>query len=350
MIDPHVHLRDWLLSQKETIEHGAELAAEAGFSALFDMPNTNPPLTSEENILFRFKLAEQTLQKIGKSIFYGIYGGITSDISQIEKSVSLYNEYFPKIVGFKMFAGHSTGNMGITDKKSQQSVYSALAKLNYRGVLAIHCEKDALIHDSIFNIKKPETHSLARPPAAEVESIKDQIELAHKEHFCGTVHICHISTAEGIKIVNTAKKNGLKISCGATPHHALLNTEDYAELGVFAKMNPPLRDEADRQAVFDALLSGGIDWIESDHAPHTLEDKQNGASGIPGFAGFLLLIQKLRESGCPEKRLAELCGGNVNKVFSLNLPFTVLSTKKIKKSLPILRAGYPFDAFANISI
>lgn len=350
MIDPHVHLRDWLLSQKETIEHGAALAAEAGFSALFDMPNTNPPLTSEENILFRFKLAEQTLQKIGMSIFYGVYGGLTSDVSQIEKSVSFYNAYFPKIIGFKMFAGHSTGNMGITEKKSQQYVYSALAKLNYRGVLAIHCEKESLMNNALFDIKKPETHSLARPPAAEVASIKDQIELAGEEHFCGTIHICHISTAEGINVVNNAKKNGVKISCGATPHHALLNTEDYAELGVFAKMNPPLRDESDRHAVFNALLSGCIDWIESDHAPHTLEDKQNGASGIPGFAGSLLLIQKLRESGCSEKRLAELCGGNVNKVFSLNLPFTVLSPEKIKKALPALRAGYPFDAFANISI
>ncbi len=350
MIDSHVHLRDGLLSQKETILHGAGLASSAGFTALFDMPNTDPPLTSESAIFSRFALAENSLKKINTNIFYGIYAGLTSDSLQIEKMVSLYKKYFPKIVGFKMFAGHSTGNMGITEKEEQRKVYSVLAKLNYRGILAVHCEKESRMNNSVFDIKNPITHSYARPSAAEIESIKDQTELAETENFLGHIHICHISTADGIKFVNTARRMGVNISCGATAHHALLNISAYSSFGILVKMNPPLREESDRLAVFNSLISGDIDWIESDHAPHTLEDKYNGASGIPGFAGSLLLVQKLREAGCSEKRLVELCGGSVNKIFGLNLPFTVPLKSDIVKTLPALRSGYMFDVFSDILI
>ncbi|WP_029410384.1 dihydroorotase family protein [Treponema pedis] len=350
MIDSHVHLRDGLLSQKETIEHGAGLAAAAGFTALFDMPNTDPPLVSEKRIMERFALAETSLKKINKDIFYGVYGGLTSDSKQIENSVLFYKTRFPAIVGFKMFAGHSTGKMGIVEKEEQRKVYSALSKLNYRGVLAVHCEKESLIKHSVFNIDKPITHSFARPPVSEAESVKEQIELVQSENFSGHLHICHVSTAAGIELVQTAKKNGMNISCGATAHHALLNMESYSRLGILVKINPPLRGEEDRLAVFNALISGSIDWIESDHAPHTLEDKRNGASGVPGFAGSLLLVQKLREAGCTETRLAQLCGKTVNKIFGLNLPFNVPSKEDIVKALPSLRKAYPFDVFSDISI
>ncbi len=344
MIDSHVHLRDQALAYKETIKHGAELAKNAGFTALFDMPNTNPPLTSRENIVNRFKLAEESLQ--GVDIYYALYGGITSDFSQIEEVVNCYNEFFPKMVGFKMFAGHSTGRMGITEKEEQRLVYKALAKLNYKGVLMVHCEKESLMHGELFSLDKPETHSQARPIIAELESIKDQIELAKTENFQGHLHICHISTKAGVDLVYEAKQSGMNISSGATSHHALLNDSAYAELGLFGKMNPPLRSEEDRKAVFDALMSGKIDWLESDHAPHSLEDKAKGASGIPGFAGSLLLIRELRKAGCSQTRLEEICGGAVNKAFKLNLQFNVPSNEEIESYLPTLKEAYPFDAFS----
>ncbi len=348
MIDSHVHLRDQALAYKETIKHGAELAYNAGFTALFDMPNTNPPLTSRENIVNRFKLAEESLQ--GLDIYYGLYGGITSDFAQIEEVVNCYNEFFPKMLGFKMFAGHSTGRMGITEKEEQRLVYKALAKLNYKGVLMVHCEKESLMNGELFRLDKPETHSQARPPIAELESIKDQLELVKSENFQGHLHICHISTKAGVDLVCEAKKQGMNISSGATSHHALLNDTAYTDLGLFAKMNPPLRKEDDRKAVFYALLSGKIDWLESDHAPHSLEDKAKGASGIPGFAGSLIFVQKLREAGCSQTRMEEICGGAVNKAFGLDLDYRVPSKIEIEKILPNLRDGYPFDAFSGIKV
>ncbi len=350
MIDSHVHLRDGLLSDKETIAHALVLACPAGFTAFFDMPNTNPPLTNAEAVLERFALAEKSIKQAGLSAFYGVYGGLTSDVSQIEKMVLFYKKYFPKIVGFKMFAGHSTGNMGIVEKEDQRKVYAALKKFDYRGILAIHCEKESLMNNSIFDIENPITHSLARPPVAETESIKDQIELMQSEGFKGHLHVCHISTKEGIRLVAEAKKSGISISCGATAHHALLNIDSYKKSGIFVKMNPPLREKEEQEAVFNALISGGIDWIESDHAPHTYEDKKKGASGIPGFAGSLILLKELRKAGCSEKRLDELCGKAVNRIFKLDLPYKVPLNTEIDAYLPGLRAGYPFDAFEFFGI
>ncbi len=346
MIDIHVHLRDGELAYKETIAHGGSLAAIAGFSAVFDMPNTTPPLTSRENIVARLKLAEQSLREV--NLFYGVYAGITLNPVQIEEAVNCFNEFFPKVVGLKMFAGHSTGNMGITEKNEQAIVYETLSKLKYKGVLAIHCEKESLMDSSVFNLEEPETHSLARPNIAEVESVKDQIELAKHYGFQGHIHICHISTKEAVQLVVEAKKQGMNISSGATAHHSLLNTESYSYLGLHGKMNPPLRSEEDRAAIFSGLISGDIDWIESDHAPHTLGEKKKGASGIPGFAGMLLLIEKLRKEKCSESRLKEICGEAVNKTFGLNLPVQIPSSKEIEAILPKLRGGYPFDAFAQI--
>ncbi len=347
MIDIHVHFRDWVQSEKETVAHGYEVAHKAGIFSCFDMPNTQPTLTTKDAIDMRLAMGQKALSKIDSKAVYRIYAGLTSSVPQIEEALSLYSIYKEdfRIVGFKMFAGHSTGNMGIVEKDEQRNVYTTLAKNDYRGVVAVHCEKTSLMDESIFSLEFPETHSQARPPIAEIESIKDQIELMKETKFLGHVHICHISTQDGVELVESAKKEGINISCGATAHHALLNDEAYKELGLLVKMNPPLRSEKDRKAIFSALLDGTIDVIESDHAPHTLKDKMNGASGIPGFAGTLLLIKALREKGIDETILCGLCGDNANAIFSLSLPVNVPSNERIDEILPEIRSSYPFDAF-----
>ena len=346
MIDVHVHFRDGVQQEKETIKHGFAVAHKAGILSCFDMPNTVPPLTTKEAIMNRLEMGQKAVETINKNAIYRAYAGLTLESGQIEKMVALHRELFPRLVGFKMFAGHSTGNMGIIEKEQQQVVYEKLAQCGYRGVIAVHCEKTSLMREELFDLKMARTHSIARPPIAEVESIKDQIELIERTHFEGHLHICHISTKEGIELVKNAKARKMRISCGATAHHALLNTESYDKLGLLVKMNPPLRDEKDRQSVFEGLLLGNVDWIESDHAPHTLKDKEGGASGIPGFAGTLLLIKALRNAGIDEKSLTSLCGGNANRVFNLDLPIAVPTNKEIDERLGYIRKAYPFDAFS----
>ena len=157
---------------------------------------------------------------------------------------------------------------------------------SYDGVLSIHCEKESLMHPELLVPGRFETQSVARPAQAEIESIRDMISLARDSGFPGHIHICHISTAQGIALVKKARGEGMSISCAATAHHALLTCDDARDGSRCLRMNPPLRSPADRDAVFAALASGDIDYVESDHAPHTLEDKmiRGHAPSAGGFA------------------------------------------------------------------
>ena len=339
MTDAHVHFRDWNQSNKETILHGMLTGAKAGFDVFLDMPNCNPPLTDRATIEKRILLgqeAERALKEHGFDVHYHIYCGLTADKDQIAEVVNACNELFPRICGLKMFASQSTGNMGIVEEANQRSVYTILAQLGFAGVLAVHCEKE-----SLFRLLET-AHSRKRPPESEEASVRDQIRFAEDAGFKGTLHIAHISTEGALDAVRDARKRDIiKVTCGATPHHILLN--DQAETDII-KMNPPLRREEDRVSIWSALFDGTIDWIESDHAPHTLEDKKNGASGLPGFEGMLLTIRNLRDAGMKEDHLSELLCTNALKAFGINeksKPIPVITDQMIEEA----RKAYPFSAW-----
>lgn len=342
MIDAHVHLRDWNQKNKETIFHGLLIGSLCGIDTFFDMPNTNPALTTMEAIGKRLADGEAAAkvisEKTDKTISYHVYGGLTPDKNQIKEMVDAYNMLYPRVCGLKLFAGQSTGNMGIVEKEQQEGVYRALTELGYKGVVAVHCEKEA------FFDKTKEKHSEVRPPKSEEESVRDQIEACIKVGFEGTLHIAHISTEGALKLVKEARKEGkLHITCGATPHH-LLKNESMASK--WAKMNPPLRPECDREALWEGLFDGTVDWVESDHAPHTLEDKEKGASGIPGFEGTLLLIKQLREESMEEERLNDLFSRNVFKTFGMEGKVSSPVPKEISEdTLKTVHEAYPFSAW-----
>lgn len=311
MIDPHVHLRDWNQTEKETVAHGLSVAKACGFTHVFDMPNTNPPLTCCKTIRERFALAEGI-----EGITYHIWAGLTADPGQIAEVVEVYRELYPRVVGLKLFLGQSTGNMGICDYDTLLTVFRTLKALDYRGVVAIHAEKESLLHPERYIPGHFETHSLARPVEAEIESVSDAVSLVEKSGFAGTLHVAHVSTQGAIEEIVKARKN-MRITMGVTPHHALFTTQDAADHSRYLKMNPPLRGEADRRAVFKALMDGTATWIESDHAPHTQEQKENGASGIPGFQNMLLLMDALQKKGISKDRLHELTYQNAAALFDL---------------------------------
>ncbi len=361
MIDPHVHLRDGRQSAKETLLHGMAVGSKAGILAYFDMPNTDPPLTTRERVLARLEAGRQAARTIeadmGRVVFYGLYGGITSDPRQILEMVETYREADGAMVGLKLFAGHSTGGMGIVTHDQQQLVYQALTSHGYRGVLAVHCEKESLLQPGLWDPAHPESHCLARPVEAEIASIADQILLSQESGFEGVLHICHISTRRSIELVVQARAKGMRITCGATPHHALLDADSAGREDNLLKMNPPLRGREDREAVFQGLLDGSVDWIESDHAPHTIQDKRQGASGIPGFAGMLLLVQRLRAAGAAEVHLQSLCGERVRRMYGSAaleaLPqsmFEVPAPELITSVLNDTRAAYAWDPFCTLKV
>ena len=338
MIDPHVHLRDWNEKEKETLVHGMESGYLSGIDTFFDMPNTNPPITNRENALKRIEdgiKAEEELRKRGMDVHYHLYLGLTPNKEQISEMVSLYSSLFPRIIGLKLFASHSTGNMGIIDEEEEKNVFQVLADLDYKGVVAVHAEKTSLFTTN-------SSHALSRPSISEIESVRDMIEFATDAGFKGRLHIAHISTKGALELVKKAKEEGkIKITSGATPHHALFNLESENK---YLKMNPPLREEEDRAYIFSSLLSGDIDWIESDHAPHTLRDKENGKCGIPGFKGTLLLIDKLRECGISEERLEKLLNTNIASTFGLgNSKLSIPTDTQGREK--IIGDRYPFDPY-----
>lgn len=319
MIDPHVHLRDWNQSEKETLSHGFELAWRAGIAGVFEMPNTDPPLTRREMILRRISDGDRARAALEIPIFHGIYAGITPEPEQLAEIVAAHRELFPRVVGFKLFAGHSTGNMGVVTRDEQARVWQTLADLDYRGVVAVHAETEALLRPALWDPRRPITHGAARPVEAEIHSLRQQIELALDAGFRGSIHIVHVTTPAALDIISEQRETlPFSIRGGVTPHHALLE-ERVAERSAVPewKVNPPLRSGRIRDGLRERVLSGAVDWIESDHAPHTWDDKQNGASGLPGIPAFRLLRDRL-QSHLPEAEVRRLSGGAVLEAFGID--------------------------------
>lgn len=321
MIDPHVHCRDWGQSYKETIEHALLVAEKISLSGIFDMPNTSPPINSRE--LIERRLADAS--KIKSPVFYGVYAGLTSDTNQIKEVVKAWRELFPKVVGLKMFAGHSVGNLGIVMEGEQKLVYRTLAEEGYVGVLAVHCEKESLLKPNLWNPSNPKSHSFARPPESEIESVKDQINFAQANKFKGVLHIAHVSVPQSVDLIEEARQQKMiRISCGLTPHHCLLNYDLISESkeGILYKVNPPLRGKDSSKRMLALLKEGKIDWIETDHAPHTLKDKleEPFMSGFPGLPFYPHFLKFLRENGFSDEQIENLTHRNICKIFNINLP------------------------------
>jgi dihydroorotase len=365
MIDPHVHLRDWNQAHKETLRHGFSVAWRAGLDGVFEMPNTDPPLTSRPTIQRRIRDADSALRGLGIPLFHGLYAGLTADPLQIAEAVQAWREFFPRVVGLKMFAGHSTGDMGIVEREAQAGVYRTLAGLGFTGVLAVHCEKESMLRPEAWDPGRPSSHGRARPPAAEVASVDDQVELAREAGFGGNLHICHISTPWALNVLRgthapslpeTAPPRPLRVSCGLTPHHALLDIEMMdAPDGVLLKMNPPLRPRPLPEKMLGRLLAGDIDWIESDHAPHAMAEKRPAAtaqasepaprppaSGIPVLPFYPRFVRMLSQRGMSAGRIEEVTHAAICRTFGISI------TNSRRAGRDDLAGEYGMDAFQGL--
>lgn len=347
-IDNHVHCRDEEWSSKETIGHALKVAEDSGLSAIFDMPNVPNPVINRQRVIERMNLAKRA----NSPVFFGVYMGITEKDSQIEEAVETYNEFFPRnpdnsigVIGFKMFAGESVGDLEIINEKSQLNVYEVLRDLDYKGVLVVHCEKESKMKKHLWDPSNPISHCDARPEESEIKSVRDQITFAENSGYKGHLHIPHISVPESVDLVQEAKTRGLRISCGATPHHLLLdNRVMNNEEGVLYKVNPPIRILETKRRLFGYFKDGIIDILESDHANHTREDKLvRHMSGIPGLASWPDFIDILKSKGISQELLDKVAFDNINKIFGtqiqrLNLP--------IKKGEHL--GAYVFDPYAGL--
>jgi dihydroorotase len=341
-IDTHVHLRDFNQSQKETVKHGLEVARDSGLVGIFEMPNTNPPIIDRKTLEKRIRLGKDANVP---EVFHGIYLGATADPEQLKESIDLYRKN-KQVVGFKLYAGESVGDLAVIDYSDQIIIYNTFSQEEYNGVLAVHCEKESEMDRSLFDPIFPITHCLARPESAEVASVKDQIMLAKKYGFKGKPHIAHISSPKSIEIVQTAKKDGLDISCAVCPHHLFYNERIMdSENGILWKMNPPLRSEGSPEKMLEYLRNGEIDWMETDHAPHTLDEKtkEGYLSGLPALASWPVFIEFLRFKGFSEKRIQEVTFLNPVERFCIDL-----TNKSRRIKLVDRRRDYAFNAFKSM--
>lgn len=340
-IDAHVHLRDFNQKHKETIKHGLEVARDSGVDAVFDMPNTNPPIMTRELVEERLKLAKDANVA---EVFYGLYMGLTNDPEQVKRAVDIYREFFPRVVGFKLYAGHSVGNLGIIKVDDQAKIYETLSNQGYHGLLAIHAEKESELDHSVWSYHNPITHCHARPEKAEVESVKDQLQLAKNYDFKGKLHIAHISSPLAVELVQQAKSEGINVSSGVCPHHFVYDWQQMGEeKGILWKMNPPLRSPESREKMLNYLRSGKIDWIETDHAPHTLDEKvkEPFMSGIPGLPWWNLFEEYLRRNSFSDQQIEEVTFSSISKRFGIDII-------KSRRSLVDRRIDYPFNPYKPI--
>ena len=295
-VDVHVHLREPGFSYKETIRSGSLAAAHGGYTTVCAMPNLNPVPDSMEHL-------QPELDAIRRDAVIRVlpYGAITEG-EKGEKLADL-DAMAPYVVAF------SDDGKGVQDREMMRA---AMLKAKQLGRLIVaHCEDNSLLHGGyIHDGAYARTHG-HRGICSESEwrPIQRDLELV-RETGCG-YHVCHISTKESVDMIRKAKAEGLNVTCETGPHYLLLDDSCLQEDGCF-KMNPPLRDKADREALLEGLADGTIDMIATDHAPHSAEEKGRGleksAMGIVGLeTAFPLLYTELVEPGVISmERLMEL--------------------------------------------
>ncbi|MGM9618402.1 MAG: dihydroorotase [Oscillospiraceae bacterium] len=310
-VDVHVHLREPGFLYKETIGSGSAAAARGGYTAVCAMPNLNPAPDSLENLRPQLEAIERTA-----AVRVLPYGTITR--GERGEELSDMEALAPYVVAF------SDDGRGV---QSDEMMRAAMKKARSLGKLIVaHCEDNSLlrggyIHDGAY--AKAHGH---RGICSESEwrQIARDLELA-KETGCG-YHVCHISTKESVALIREAKRAGLDVTCETAPHYLLLDDSMLQEEGRF-KMNPPLRDRSDREALLEGVADGTIDMIATDHAPHSAEEKGRGLEkslmGIVGLeTAFPLLYTKLVRTGVLSmERLMELLHFAPCRRFGIEAPF-----------------------------
>lgn len=272
LVDVHVHYREPGQTYKETIKTGSQAAAHGGFTTVCAMPNVDPAPDTPEKLRNMEKLNAQD----GVVHIYQ-YATITKNRTS-EEPVDYQALKDAGAIGF------SNDGSGIQTAGAMMTAMEGIAATGLP--LAAHVEDESLKLDGVMNAgdRAAKLGLPGIPGVAESSQVARDLLLAQATgvHY----HICHVSTKESVALVRWAKQQGIPVTCEAAPHHMLLTEDDVTADDPNFKMNPPLRSEADRQAVIDGLLDGTIDMIATDHAPHSKEEKtgdlRHAAFGITG--------------------------------------------------------------------
>lgn len=291
VIDDQVHFREPGLTHKADIASESRAAVAGGVTSFMEMPNTKPQTTTMEAWEQKVELGHE------KSFAnFSFFLGATNDnLGELKKANP------KKVCGIKVFMGSSTGNMLVDNKKTLSAIFSETGML-----IATHCEKEEIIRANITRFKAElgedipvKYHPLIRSAEACYQSSAEAAELADK--YGSRLHILHLSTEKEISLFESKPLAEKKITGEVCVHHLWFSDQDYAEYGNKIKWNPAVKTIQDRDALLQGLLSGKLDVIATDHAPHLWSEKQGNifqaASGGPLVQHSLQVMLELSRQG-----------------------------------------------------
>jgi dihydroorotase len=283
--DLHIHARDDVSGSQRYKEDFSTVSAASihgGVTHVADMPNN--PIAPVDDARY----VEKEKLTAASAVHVTLYAGIGPDTAPLSRHVP-----------YKAFMGPSVGDLFFASQQQLEDVIT-----HYRGKnVSFHCEDPEILRES----KGAPTHEQRRPARAEIAATAFALYLIEKYELIGK--LCHYSTGYGLKLIAEAKSRGVRVTAEATPHHLFFDdTMLTNENRLLLQMNPPLRGPSDRLALIEALRSELVDYIATDHAPHTLEEKATGVSGVPlldtygAFATWLMA-----EHSFTAQQIARVC-------------------------------------------
>ena len=288
LVDVHVHFREPGFAYKETVATGSQAAARGGFTTVLAMPNLDP-VPATPAAFTQIKANNEANGRVHIYQYAAISEGLTSaDVSDMEALAA------DGAIAF------TNDGKGVQTAATMLTAMQAAAKV--KRPLVAHVEDESLVNGGVMNLGK-RSKELGLPwidPLAESSQLARDLVIAKATgvHY----HVAHISTKESVDLVRFAKSQGIQVTAEVSPHHLLLDETDITGDNAYFKMNPPLRTPTDRQAVIAGLLDGTIDMVATDHAPHSLAEKQRSfigaAFGITGIeTSFQLMYTHFVKSG-----------------------------------------------------
>ncbi len=306
VIDTQVHFREPGLEHKEDLATGSLSAVMGGVTAVFEMPNTNPLTTTRE--AFADKMARATGRMHCDFAFF--VGGTHDNVDDLPEL-----ERLPGCAGVKVFMGSSTGSLLVADDEGVGNILRVI-----RRRAAFHSEDEYRLEERkpLRIAGDPRSHPVWRDPEAALLSTRRLVALARR---CGKrIHVLHISTAEEMEFLAQHKHVA---TVEATPHHLTLDETAYDRLGTLAQMNPPVRDAAHRAGIWAGVDNGVVDVLGSDHAPHTLVEKQkpypSSPSGMTGVQTLVpIMLDHVNAGRLTLERFVDLTSAGPARIFNIS--------------------------------
>lgn len=339
LIDVHVHLRDEGKAFKEDFFTGTASASAGGFASVVDMPNNEPVTMSAATLKNRMRIAERRIL-----VDVGFRSEFPRNLGEIEGIVK------EGAFGFKLFMSDQVGGVDVDDDKALLEAFRIVGKFGLS--TAVHAEDMTTLKKAEDQFKHDRKNDLsaflkAHSPDVELKAAKRILSVAKQTAM--HLHFCHVSTREALDTIVEAKSE-MRLSCEATPHNLLLSSDDLKRIGTLGLTMPPIRDRAQVASLWDGIERGWIDIVASDHAPHTLKEKEDGSVwdvkvGVPGLETTLpLLLTEVKRGRLSIGDIVRLLSEKPSQIFNMKGKGQLREENHADLTVVDLRRKFKIDA------